>query len=89
MITPHAQTRMQQRGIPAAYVDLLLAYGSARHDHHGAEIYHFDKAALRRLERVWGRSFVSKFDSLRGAYAVVSGGRIITTGHRNRRIHRH
>jgi hypothetical protein len=89
MITPHAQTRMQGRGITRGHVDLLLTYGSVEHDHHGAEIYHFDKPALRRLERVWGRSFVSKLDGFHRAYAVVRDGHIVTTGHRYQRIRRH
>lgn len=89
MITPHAQARMQQRGLPPGIVDLLLAYGSVTHDHHGAEILHFDKPALRRLEHDWGRTFVRRIDGLRRVYAVLQGGRVITTGHRHRRIHRH
>ena len=88
MITPHAQTRMQQRGLTPGHVDLLLTYGSVAHDHHGAEIYHFDKSALRRLEHAWGRTLVRKLDGLRRAYAVVSEGRVVTTGHRYDRIHR-
>lgn len=89
MITPHAHTRMQQRGLPPGIVNLLLAYGSIAHDHHGAEVFHFDKAAMRRLEHDWGRSFLRKLDGLRRAYAVVRDGRVVTAGHRYDRIHRH
>ena len=89
MITTHALTRMQQRGIPPGIVDLVLAYGSVVHDQHGAEIYHFDKSAMRRLERSWGRSFVRRLDGLQRAYAVVRDGRVITTGHRHERVRRH
>ncbi len=89
MITPHARTRMQQRGISPGVLDLLLCYGTAQHDHHGAEVYHFDKAALRRLEHAWGRSFVRRLDGFRRAYAVMRDGRVVTTGHRCDRVHRH
>jgi len=89
MITTHAQTRMQQRGLPLGIVDLVLAYGSVTHDHHGAEIYDFDKLAIRRLERAWGRTFVRRLDGLQRAYAVLQDGRVITTGHRHERVRRH
>jgi hypothetical protein len=88
MISTHAQTRMQQRCIPPGIVDLILTYGSIVHDHHGAEIYHFDKPAIRRLERSWGRSFVRRLDGLQRAYAVVRDGQVITTGHRHKRVRR-
>jgi hypothetical protein len=87
--TTHARTRMQQRGLPPGIVDLLLAYGSVTHDHHGAEIYHFDKSAIRRLEHAWGRTLVRRLDGLRRAYAVVQAGQVITAGHRHKRLHRH
>lgn len=77
---------MQQRGIPPGVVDLLLSYGSVEHDHHGAEIYHFDKPAIRRLEHAWGRTLVRRLDGLRRAYAVVHAGQVVTTGHRYDRI---
>jgi hypothetical protein len=36
---------MQQRGISAAAIEVLLSYGRTSHDQHGGEIVFFDKAA--------------------------------------------
>ncbi len=44
-ITNHAQTRLQQRGIPEVIVDSLLEYGREIHDHRGASILYFDMHA--------------------------------------------
>ncbi len=44
-LTRHARVRMQQRGIGSEVLDHLFAYGRIVHDHHGAEIVYFDRAA--------------------------------------------
>lgn len=89
MITPHAQARMQQRGIPPGILDLLLSYGSVEHDHHGAEVYHFDEAAIRRLQHDIGREPVRRMHEYLNAYAVYgTDGTLVTTGHRYQRIRR-
>ena len=48
-VTSHARARMQQRGIGAEALDILLSYGREAYDHHGAVILYMDKAAQRRL----------------------------------------
>lgn len=50
-LSRHAAVRMQQRGIPQAALECLLAYGRLQHDHHGGAIVFLDKAARRRLAR--------------------------------------
>lgn len=52
--TRHALIRMQQRGIRANVLEDLLDFGRAAHDHRGAEIVFFDKAARRRIARERG-----------------------------------
>ena len=51
-LTDHARVRMQQRGIPAAALDVLLDYGREDHDHRGCRIVHFDKRSRRRVAKV-------------------------------------
>lgn len=87
LLTEHARTRMQQRAIPSAVVEALLAFGKGEHDHRGGTILYFNKAARRRLERErLDRALERHLD----AYAVVAGnGEVITVGHRDRRIVRH
>ncbi|MBZ0145518.1 MAG: DUF4258 domain-containing protein, partial [Rhodocyclaceae bacterium] len=41
-LTEHARTRMQQRAIPPAVVEALLAYGRGEHDHRGSTIVYFN-----------------------------------------------
>jgi hypothetical protein len=87
--TRHARKQMQRRGLGEATINLLLMYGSVNHDHLGAELYHFDKAAMRRLERDWGPEAARRLDGLHRTYAVSgTDGRLITVGHRYRRIRR-
>jgi hypothetical protein len=49
--TDHARARMQQRGVSAAAIEVLLNYGRSSHDHQGRELVYFDKAARARLAR--------------------------------------
>lgn len=85
--TNHARARMQQRGISAAAIDLLLDYGRAAHDHHGGEIVFFDKSARVRLAKTGPAG--AKAARLARTYAVLGGdGRVLTVGHRFRRIPR-
>ena len=86
-LTFHARARMQQRGVTADALDLLLSYRREAHDHHGAVILYMDKAAQKRLEAASrAKSGVRR---LAGLYAVLSRhGQVITVGHRTRRINR-
>ena len=89
ILTNHARVRMQQRGIPAAALEVLLDFGRVRHVHEdGCEIVYFDKKAKDRLARV---NPVAARDAgkLSRTYAIVgSDGVVITVGHRYRRIAR-
>jgi hypothetical protein len=79
---------MQQRGIRAAELEALLAYGRVAHDHHGGEIVYFDKAARARLAKS-NPSAARDAARLARTYAVLgSGGEVLTVGHRFRRIPR-
>lgn len=69
-LTEHALTRMQQRAIPPAVVEALLAYGRGEHVHRGATVLYFNKAARRHLARDrLDRALERYLDS----YAVVGG----------------
>ena len=86
--TEHARARMQQRGISAAAIDVLLSYGRTSHDHHGGEIVFFDKAARARLAKK-DPAAAREAARLARTYAILgSDGMVITVGHRYRRIPR-
>ena len=87
-LTPHARTRMQQRGIREDALEALLDYGRVAHVDRGREIVFFDKPARARLMRR-NPAAARVADRLRRTYAILSpAGAVITVGHRYRRIPR-
>ena len=85
-MTNHAQTRIQQRGIPAQAVDVLLSYGRRRR-HRGADVYFLDKPARTRVASSIGRSAFTKIERALNSYVVVSDdGAVITAAHRLQRL---
>jgi hypothetical protein len=88
-MTRHAEVRMQQRGIARQALESLLSYGAQSHDHRGATVVYFDKRARFRLLREGGRRAYQQVEKQLNAYAVVADdGRVVTVGHRDRRIPR-
>ncbi len=85
MLTRHARSRMQQRGIPSPLVERILHYGREQHDRRGGVIVYFDRGARRRAQRERAAT-AAELDQLAGLYVVVAEGRIATVGHRFRRI---
>jgi hypothetical protein len=89
MMHGHSTKQMQRRGIPPLIVHWLEEFGEEVHDHHGAIVLHFSKAARRRLERSVGRQPIRKLDEWMSAYLVIStDGVPITVGFRYRRLNR-
>ncbi len=82
----HARRRAQQRAIPPLVVDWLLRFGAEVHDSHGAAIRYFDRNARRKLRREVGREPVRRLRDKLSCYLVEKDGRIVTIGHRYRRI---
>lgn len=88
-LTQHARTRMQQRGIRAAALDVLLDYGRIEHVDRGCEIVFFDKTARSRLLKQ-SPGAARDLDRVARTYAILgSDGAVITVGSRYRRIPRH
>jgi len=85
MLTRHARSRMQQRGIAPEMLDCLLRYGTEHHDRHGGVILTLDRSARRRLTRERSADR-AQLDRLRGLYAVLADGCVATVGHRYRRL---
>jgi hypothetical protein len=85
--TQHAQVRCQQRGIPPVICEWLFEYGSQM-ESHGATKRFFDHEARKRLAAAVGPQVVDRLGSLLNVYLVESDERVITAGHRTRRIKR-
>lgn len=90
-LSQHAQCRMQQRAIPSCLIDWLFQFGAEAHDHHGAQVLYFDRAAKRRLAEIVPAPQLARFDQkLKNAYLVESiDGTVITVGYRDKKVHRH
>lgn len=86
MNSRHASSRAQQRAIPPLVIDWLLNYGAETPDKNGAAIRYFDRRAIRNLERHVGRECVRRMKDKLSSYLVEAEGKVITVGHRCRRI---
>ncbi len=89
-LTHHASMRMQQRGIPPWFVDLLVAHGKQIHDGRGARVVTVDKSTRKRLEKVLTRREYVQAERYFDVYAVVADGdAVVTAAHRIKRSHLH
>lgn len=88
-LTDHAAIRIQQRGIPAWYLSLLVQHGKTTHDGHGAVLKSVSKATRERLRSVLSRTQYAQAERYFGVYAVVTPERaVVTAAHRtHRRFH--
>ena len=84
-LTTHAEKRCQQRGIPPLIIEWLLDFGTPVYSR-GAEIYHFDKKSKEAIKRYAGKRILSTLDQYMDAYLIFAAGRVITVGHRYKRI---
>jgi hypothetical protein len=84
--TRHAAVRMQQRGIPSWFLDLLVRHGKSRHDGHGAIVVSVCKDTRRKLQSVLTRIEYAEAERFFGVYAVLSADdAIVTAAHRTHR----
>jgi hypothetical protein len=88
-LTDHAAVRLQQRGIPAWFLQLLVQHGRTHHDHHGATLKVVDRDTRRRLQAVLSRTAYAQAERFFDVYAVVSGDEAVITAARRkgRRLH--
>lgn len=85
-LTRHAAVRLQQRGIPAWFVQLLVEHGASAHDGRGAVILSVNKAARQRLAKALDRKAYARAERWFDVYAVVSADdSVVTAAHRTQR----
>ena len=87
--TAHAQTRLQQRGIPPMVIDLLMQFGSPLRCG-GAERLMFDKLAVKRLRRhLGGDRGLKLIERWLNVYAIIGdNGQLVTAAHKHSRFYR-
>ena len=89
-LTTHAAVRLQQRGIPAWFLRLLIQHGKTSHDGHGAVLKSVNKGTRRRLQAVLSRTEYAQAERYFDVYAVVSpDSAVVTAAHRTRRARMH
>lgn len=76
-VSSHAQTRMQQRGIPAALLQLIEQCGRVSHVPGGAQKIELGRRETDRLRQELKR-MLQLLDKARGAALIVKGGCILT-----------
>jgi hypothetical protein len=88
-LSRHAAVRLQQRGIPPWFLELLVEHGKTMHDGHGALVISVSKQTRRRLQFLLTRTQYAQAERYFGVYAVLSSDHcIVTAAHRSsRRFH--
>ena len=90
VLTTHASIRLQQRGIPAWFLSLLVKHGNTVHDGRGAVIKTVNKTTRRRLQKVLSRTEYASAERYFDVYAVVAPDMaVVTAAHRTSRPHLH
>lgn len=86
-VTPHAEIRMQQRGVDKEMLSCLLQYGRPQFCQGGCEILLVDDTTLDAIAKHESHRLWLEMADARDLYAVVnSDGYVVTTGHRFRRV---
>jgi len=85
-MTRHALERSQQRCIPPLIIHWLCQYGSRKRNNNGTIVCFFDRKSMRLIASDVGQVVIRRLSGLMNAYLVIAGDRILTVGHRYKRI---
>ena len=89
-VSHHAQIRMQQRAISADMLESLLDFGQVKFNGQGTEILTFPKKVVKNLKKELNHKVFMKIERHLNLYAIMSsGGELITTGYRTKRLKGH
>jgi hypothetical protein len=81
LLTQHAISRCQQRGINSVMIDLILSFGDEEHLGEGVKRIHIHSRNLKKATKALGKA-LRKADKLGGMYLIESpDGRVITAAH--------
>lgn len=87
VLSHHAARRAQQRAVPPAVLDWLMAFGEEEHLGQGVRRYSFSRRTWKRLIAYLGCLGLREPEKARSAFALVaSDDAIITAGYRIRRL---
>jgi hypothetical protein len=89
-VSHHAKIRMQQRAISADMLESLLDFGQVKFNGQGTEILTFPKKVVKNLKKELNHKVFMKIERHLNLYAIMSsGGELITTGYRTKRLKGH
>ena len=89
-VSHHAQIRMQQRAITADMLESLLDFGQVKFNGQGTEILTFPKKVVKHLKKELNHKVFMRIERHLNLYAILSsGGELITTGYRTKRLKGH
>lgn len=89
ILSNHAQTRSQQRGIGMDIIEYLLQYGASCYCKKGCKKYFFDKKSLGKIRSSISSKKFAKIESKLRCFAVVSADRVVVTvGHQFKKVWR-
>jgi hypothetical protein len=89
-VSHHAKIRMQQRAITADMLESLLNFGQVKFNGQGTEILTFPKKVVKNLKKELNHKVFMKIERHLNLYAIMSsGGELITTGYRTKRLKGH
>jgi hypothetical protein len=81
---------MQQRAISADMLESLLDFGQVKFNGQGTEILTFPKKVVKNLKKELNHKVFMKIERHLNLYAIMSsGGELITTGYRTKRLKGH
>ncbi|KRG76961.1 hypothetical protein ABB30_08305 [Stenotrophomonas ginsengisoli] len=84
-LTNHARKRMQQRAIPADFVELLGCFGIEISSRHGVDKLALPSREAKQLHRRI-KALANRFDQLMDGYVVLTeDNTVVTTTHGERR----
>jgi hypothetical protein len=79
---------MQQRGISLKQVTCLHRFGRTLHDNKGCVRRYLDRKRLAHVRAELPEARAEWLDRVRDLYLVEEGNRVITVGHRTRKLRR-
>lgn len=85
-MSQHALERSQQRCIPPLIIHWLCQYGSRKRNSNGTIVCYFDRKSVRLIASDVGQVVIRRLSGLLNAYLVIAGDKILTVGHRYKRI---
>lgn len=82
VLSNHALTRSQQRGIQSDAMEVLMSYGASKYSH-GCEVVFMDRAARQRARAALGKCAYAKVEPSLNTYLVIAeDGSVVTCAHR-------